>query len=264
MRIIGIIPARYGSTRFPGKPLAAILGKPMIAHVVERTRASGALAEVIVATDDARIAAAAREAGASVAMTPADLASGTDRVAWVARDRDADVIVNVQGDEPLLPEGAIEALVAPLVDDGAGGDVQMSTLAAPFQSFHEVLNPRTAKVVVNARGDALYFSRAPIPYRYDPGGAAGEDRDPARFLRHIGIYAYRAPFLQLFAATPPAPLEREEKLEQLRALHLGARLAVARVARGTVGVDTPEDLVQVERELLMASSSAVPAMEERS
>lgn len=259
MRIIGIIPARYGSTRFPGKPLAEIRGRPMIALVVENARRCRSLAEVVVATDDARIAAVARAAGAETVLTDFLFQSGTDRVAYVAKGRGADVVVNVQGDEPLLPPEAIDALVAPFIVDG-GDRLDMATLAAPFHERAEVDNERTAKTVVDDGGNALYFSRAPIPHLYGPVAGAA---DLSIYLRHIGVYAYRNEFLQRLAATPPARLELAEGLEQLRALAMGARIRVVRVERATIGVDTPEDLRAVEgflrgREETGAAADAVP------
>lgn len=255
MRIIGIIPARYGSTRFPGKPLAKIQGRPMIAHVVENARQARSLEAVVVATDDSRIAEAAAAAGAEVAMTPPELPSGTDRVAWVAAGRSADVVVNVQGDEPLLPGSAIDALVAPFASDPA---LPMATLAAPFHDLAEVENPRTAKIVLTASGRALYFSRAPIPFAYRPASPERRLGAPSDYVRHIGIYAYRGAFLAKLAATPPTPLELLEGLEQLRALHMGAVIQVVCLPHGTIGVDTPEDLARVEQ-ILSRIDMAAPA-----
>jgi 3-deoxy-manno-octulosonate cytidylyltransferase (CMP-KDO synthetase) len=226
-----IIPARYGATRFPGKPLADLAGKPLIAHVVERARAARGVDVVAVATDDERIAAAARAAGAEAVLTgPAR--TGTDRVAEAARrlePRPA-VVVNLQGDEPLIEPAAIEALVAAMSDPS----VRMATLARPLTEG-ELLRPHVVKVVTGATGDALYFSRAPIPHRREGG-----ESPLAR--AHVGIYAFREPFLQEFAVLEPGRLEGEEALEQLRALEHGHRIRVVQTRYGGFGVDTPEDL----------------------
>lgn len=243
-----VIPARYASTRLPGKPLADIGGRPMIQWVHGRVAASGA-AEVIVATDDERVAVACAAFGATVQMTSAAHASGTDRLAEVAARRgwqDADVVVNVQGDEPLLPASLVGQAAALLQSDAAA---DIATLAAPIDSLHEFLDPAVVKVVCRADGRALYFSRASIPWHRD--GAAGE-RGPQRefrgSFRHVGLYAYRVGALKRLAAAPPAPLEVAEQLEQLRALHLGMVIVVAEaVERPGPGVDTPADLERVRR-----------------
>ncbi|MFI4970213.1 MAG: 3-deoxy-manno-octulosonate cytidylyltransferase [Lysobacterales bacterium] len=249
------IPARYGSTRLPGKPLRLIAGVPMIAHVVARARAAGAT-EVVVATDDLRIGEALRDSGAQVVMTRAAHASGSDRLAEVAetlRWPDEAIIVNLQGDEPLAPVSGIRAVAAAL----ATGDVPMATLATPIASVHELFDPNCVKLVRDAAGHALYFSRAPLPW---PRDAFAGDRSalPAQmpFLRHIGIYAYRAGFLREFAALAPTPLERCEALEQLRALEHGYAIAVdIAVEAFPAGVDTAEDLARVER--ILAGNVAV-------
>lgn len=233
-----MIPARYASTRFPGKVLADIRGKPMVQHVYERACASRA-AEVIIATEDRRVEEAAKKFGATVYMTSAEHASGSDRIAEVAtglRWKDSTVIVNVQGDEPFIPPENIGQVAANLVQH----KVDMASLRAPILADKDVVNPNIVKVVVDAVEMALYFSRAPIPYRRD--AAAGS----VRYYRHIGLYAYRNGFLQRYTRTPPAPEEEAEKLEQLRALWLGARIhvAVAHSAPGA-GIDTPEDLARV-------------------
>jgi 3-deoxy-manno-octulosonate cytidylyltransferase (CMP-KDO synthetase) len=242
-----VIPARYASTRLPGKPLLEIAGRPMIQHVVERACASGA-DEVLVATDDARIAAAVhdpRRPGVPIAvMTDAALPSGTDRVAAVAQARgwsDATLVVNVQGDEPFLPEALIDQAVALLNRDAAAG---IATLATPVTSLEEFLDTNAVKVVVSRDGAALYFSRAPIPWTRE-GAPAGlpSQREFGGALRHVGLYAYRASVLQQVTRLPPSALEQREKLEQLRALEHGIRIAVAEcIERPAPGVDTPEDL----------------------
>jgi 3-deoxy-manno-octulosonate cytidylyltransferase (CMP-KDO synthetase) len=243
-----VIPARHASTRLPGKPLVDIAGKPMIAHVHARAVESGAT-EVIVATDDERIAAACASFAADVQMTSPQHASGTDRLAEVALRRgwqDDDVIVNVQGDEPLLPPVLVRQAAGLLA---AQPQAAIGTLATPIESLAEFLDPNVVKVVVRDDGLALYFSRAPIPWQRDgaPGGLATQTAF-AGALRHIGLYAYRAGALRRLAATPPSSLELAEKLEQLRALQAGLAIAVGRAAeRPGPGVDTPEDLERVRR-----------------
>jgi 3-deoxy-manno-octulosonate cytidylyltransferase (CMP-KDO synthetase) len=233
-----VIPARYASTRFPGKALADIHGKPMVQHVYERAIASGA-AEVIIATDDRRIEDAAKKFNAAVCMTSPKHPSGSDRIAEVALSlkwKDSAVIVNVQGDEPFIPPDNIAQVAANLIQH----KVEMASLRTPVMADADVANPNIVKVVVDAGDMALYFSRAAIPYQRDASDV------PAQYYRHIGLYAYRNAFLQRYTHTPPAPPEEAEKLEQLRALWLGARIhvAVAHSAPGA-GVDTPEELAQV-------------------
>jgi 3-deoxy-manno-octulosonate cytidylyltransferase (CMP-KDO synthetase) len=252
-----VIPARHASTRLPGKPLRAIGGRPMIEHVWRRAAASGAR-EVIVATDDARIEAACRAFGAQVAMTSPDHPSGTDRLAEVARAAGwgaDDVVVNVQGDEPLLPPANVAQVAELLVGDPAAS---LGTLATPIRSLHEFLDPNVVKVVVDARGRALYFSRAPVPWQRDgaPAGLASQSSH-AGALRHVGIYAYRCGALLRMAALPPSPLEQAERLEQLRALENGmtVRVAVAVEVPGP-GVDTEADLAAAEAALAVAAADA--------
>jgi len=230
-RIAVIIPARFGAQRFPGKPLAELAGRPLVAHVVERARRARGVDVVAVATDDERIAGAAREAGATAVLT-GDAPTGTDRVAIAARTLapSPDVVVNLQGDEPLIEPGAIEALVAAMSDP----KVKMATLARPLEAG-ELERPHVVKVVTDMSGDALYFSRAPIPHRR-AGGASPLAR------AHVGIYGFTTAFLYEFAALPPGRLEREEALEQLRALEHGHRIRVADTGYRGFGVDTPEDL----------------------
>ncbi len=241
-----VIPARFASTRLPGKPLADIGGRPMIQHVHEQVAASGA-AEVVVATDDERIVAACAAFGADVLMTSAAHRSGTDRLAEVAVRRgwrDTDIVVNVQGDEPLLPPSLVRQ-VAALLESDSGAD--LATLATPIESLEELLDTAVVKVVCRADGRALYFSRAPIPWQRD-GAATGlaSQRDFSDSWRHLGLYAYRVGALERLAAAPPAPLEIAEQLEQLRALQLGMAIAVGEaLARPGPGVDTPADLARV-------------------
>ncbi len=233
MRVVGIIPARYASTRFPGKPLADLGGKPLLQWTWEAARRCDALDAVLVATDDERIAEAARKFGAEVAMTRSDHPSGTDRLAEVARRLDAGILVNVQGDEPFLDPGTIAAVVRPLRDEPG---LAMSTACVLTRDAEEAADPNVVKVVLAANGDALYFSRLPIPWLRDAGTG------PATWRLHLGLYAYRRDFLLAFAAWPPTSLERSESLEQLRALEHGARIRVIEVSERALGVDTPADL----------------------
>lgn len=240
---IAVIPARLASTRLPDKPLADIGGRPMVVRVADRAKASGAL-RVVVACDDPRIADAARTHGHEALLTSRDHASGTDRIAEVvatllaagAIDRET-IVVNVQGDEPLI-DPALVAATATALD--AAGDCAMATACHPIVDDADVANPNVVKVVTDARGRALYFSRAPIPWIRD----ASTSHPPAR--RHVGIYAYRAGFVAAFAALPPAPIEVAESLEQLRALWHGHRIAVVETDTApAAGVDTADDLERV-------------------
>jgi 3-deoxy-manno-octulosonate cytidylyltransferase (CMP-KDO synthetase) len=233
MHIAVIIPARFGATRFPGKPLADLGGRPLIAHVVERAMRARGVSVVAVATDDERIAVAARAAGAEAIMT-GDAATGTDRVAVAARrlSPPPDLVVNLQGDEPLIEPEAIETLVAAMSSSGA----EMGTLARPLEDG-ESERVQVVKVVTDLHGNALYFSRAPIPHRR-AGGVSPRAR------AHVGIYAFTTPCLLRFAALAPTPLEQEESLEQLRALEHGIRIRVADTAYRGFGIDTPEDLAR--------------------
>jgi 3-deoxy-manno-octulosonate cytidylyltransferase (CMP-KDO synthetase) len=226
-----IIPARYGASRFPGKPLASLAGKPLICHVVERALQARGIDLVAVATDDERIAAAAARGGA-LAVMPGPARPGTDRVAQAARQPDPrpDIVVNLQGDEPLIEPAAVEVLLGAMSDPA----VEMATLARPLRDG-ELERPHVVKVVCSEVGDALYFSRAAIPHRRDGG--------PSPLARaHVGIYSFREPFLQVFAALEPGRLEQEEALEQLRALERGHRIKVVGTEYAGFGVDTPEDL----------------------
>ena len=240
------IPARYASSRLPGKPLAEIAGEPMIVHVARRAREAGA-AEVVVATDDARIARALAPLGVDVCMTAAGHASGADRLAECARLRDWEaqrIIVNLQGDEPLAPPAAIRAVAQCLHDSGA----PMATLAVPLTDSEALFDPACVKLVRRSDGDALYFSRAPLPWDRDRFAENRLDLIGDHWLRHVGLYAYRAEALQRFAAMPPGRLEQVELLEQLRALEAGWRIAVALSPVAIPpGVDTPTDLERVRR-----------------
>ncbi|MGH8371502.1 MAG: 3-deoxy-manno-octulosonate cytidylyltransferase [Gammaproteobacteria bacterium] len=246
MRFNVVIPARYGSQRLPGKPLADLRGKALILHVCERAQESGA-DRIVVATDDARIRDVCTATGIEVAMTRADHVSGTDRIAEVSGQlgwKDDEIVVNLQGDEPLMPGSAIRQ-VAELLD--AHGTTEMATLCTPIDTLAEFLNPNVVKVVADRAGNALYFSRAPVPWNRDGAQAGGASQQTwLGAMRHIGLYAYRAAVLRQLAATPTCELEQIERLEQLRALWMGIRIAVD-VARAVPGpsVDTAEDLSRV-------------------
>lgn len=250
MNFVVVIPARHASTRLPGKMLADIAGKPLVVHVAERARASGA-SEVIVATDHQSIADAVAGHGFAAVMTRADHPSGTDRIAEVAAQRgyapDA-IVVNVQGDEPLIDPASISAAASQL---GAHADAAIATLCCPLDEAAQLVNPNVVKVVLDKNGYALYFSRAPVPYARD-AFAAGITTVPHGLpaYRHLGIYAYRAAFLASYARLAPAPLEEFEALEQLRALWHGYRISVAVLpAAPHTGVDTAADLARVRTHL---------------
>lgn len=247
-----VIPARYGSTRLPGKPLLDIAGKPMVQRVWEQARSSGA-DEVIVATDDERIERIAREFGATVCMTDANHPSGTDRLQQVATLQgweDGRIVVNVQGDEPLIPPALIDQVAANLAEHSVAG---IATLCEPIESYAELTNPNAVKVVSDVNGLALYFSRATIPWPREPFSQDPGSMPQGQWYRHIGIYAYRTAFLHRYVAWAPAPLEQLEQLEQLRALYHGERIHVApSVEKVPAGVDTPGDLETV-RQLLRES-----------
>ena len=240
MKTIGIIPVRYTSTRFPGKPLHPIAGKPLVQHVVERCREAQSLADVIVATDDERIAVVAREF-CTVEMTRADHPSGTDRIAEVVARLDCDAVVNVQGDEPLIPAAVIDAVA------GALTDAEMTTAATPVSNISEYSDPNAVKVVVSIEGRALYFSRRTIPFVRDLAKVNPEQQLAAfPFLKHLGIYGYRRDTLKRLVEFAPSPLEQVERLEQLRALENGIGITVCTVNYDAVGVDVPEDVQRVE------------------
>ena len=243
MRIAGIIPARYASTRFPGKPLALISGKPLIQCVVEQCQKARLLNEVIVATDDARIADVARRY-CRVEMTRTDHPSGSDRIAEAAQRCDCDAVVNVQGDEPLIDPEVIDAVA------GALAQSEMSTAAAVIRDVAEYESPNVVKVVVNAAGCALYFSRRTIPYlREAASGSVDEQLAAFPFLKHLGIYGYRRETLLRMVGFPVSPLETAERLEQLRALENGIAIRVVQVNYESIGVDVPDDVERVENAL---------------
>ena len=243
MRLIGIIPARYASTRFPGKPLVLVAGKPLLQHVVERCQRASALEDVIVATDDERIRTVAARF-CRVEMTSPAHPSGTDRIAEVARRCDCDGVVNIQGDEPLMDPAVIDHVGCAL----AG--CEMSTAATPLRDPAEYDNPNVVKVVVSAAGRALYFSRRTIPYLRDAAARSVPEQLAAfPFLKHLGIYGYRRETLLRLVRFPVSPLEQAERLEQLRALEHDIPVRVVRVTYESVGVDTPEDVTRVEQML---------------
>ena len=236
MLIIGVIPARFASIRFPGKPLAPLAGKPMVLHVWEAARSAKRLDRVVVATDDERIAACVRAAGGEARMTSADAKSGTDRVAEVARSLPADVYVNLQGDEPLMPGENVDRAVETLLAASGRAIATLAIEASPEAGA----DPNTVKVAAAGDGRALYFSRAAIPY-FRSGAPA--------YRKHLGIYAFRAEALAEVAALPPSLLERAESLEQLRWLEAGYTIWVGEAAGDSIGVDTPADLQEAERRL---------------
>ncbi len=231
------IPARFDSTRFPGKPLALLAGKPMIAHVIERAIAAE-LGQVIVATDHQGIADVAREYGASVCMTRSDHESGSDRLAEAMADVACDVVINVQGDEPLIDPAAIRAVVSPFETQA---DLHMATLAHPIRHAADFDDPNVVKLVCNGAGHAMYFSRASIPFPRNQAALAASD-----MLQHVGLYAYRRDFLLKYSTLEPCKTEQIEQLEQLRVLHHGYPIAVTVGDFHCLGVDTPEDLKRAE------------------
>lgn len=234
----GIIPARYQATRFPGKPLFPILGKPLVQHVYERVSAAKNITEAIVATDDRRIFDAVQAFGGRVIMTSPDHPTGTDRLAEVARGLDCELVVNVQGDEPLMSPELVDRAVAHF---GAIPDFRMGSAMTPITVEEDIANPNVVKVVVSQTGRALYFTRHPVPYRRAQTGAP--------CYQHIGFYVYKREFLLEFAAMPPTPLERTESLEQLRALENGIPIHMLETDYQGIGVDAPEDVARIEWEL---------------
>lgn len=246
-RVIGVIPARWASTRLPGKPLAMIAGKPMIVRVAERVVLAESLDLVLVAADDQRIidvVEAAGIAGVRAVMTRVDHPSGTDRIAEAIGREPCDIAINVQGDEPLMDPALIDRLAQVMMS----GDWDMATAAAPIESAADLNNPSVVKAVFARDGQALYFSRSPIPYIRDEG----TDAEGAHW-RHLGIYAYRSDYLLRLVEEPPCALENREKLEQLRALYIGCRMNILKTDEVGIGVDTPDDVARVEA-LLAARS----------
>lgn len=242
MKAVAVIPARYGSQRFPGKMLADLGGKPLFVRTVERARQAGRLEEIWVATDDLRIARAAEREGIPVKMTREDHPSGTDRIAEAVADLDADVVVNVQGDEPFMDPDLINRLVERMAGEPG---LEMATASTPIRSEEELTAASVVKVVCSDTGHALYFSRSLIPFCRDVPPETVLSREI--YHRHLGIYAYRRSFLLELVRHPPHVLEDLEKLEQLRALALGAKIAVLQTEQPAPGVDTPEDLTAAMR-----------------
>src|ERR1035438_8815438 len=239
-KILGVIPARFASTRFPGKVLAQIGAKTMLQHVYERASLATYLSGVIIATDDDRVYAVARDFGARVRMTRSDHLSGTDRAAEVASAEPADaaeIVVNIQGDEPLISPAAIDAAILPLVHSP---DLVMATLKKRIEDPREITDPNVVKVVTNRSGDAIYFSRSAIPFAREKSGGTP-------YFKHIGLYVYRRSFLLAYPALRVGPLEAAERLEQLRALEHGFRIRVVETEYESLGVDTPEDLERVSK-----------------
>jgi len=235
-KVIGIIPSRYGAQRFPGKPLALIAGVPMIVRVVRQSRKAKRLSEVWVATDDKRIAGVVERAGAKAVMTPSSLKSGTDRIAYAVREQRVDIVVNIQGDEPVMAPQAIDAAVEVLQKDRR---ILMSTVVIPLSDKKEWLDPNVVKAVLGPKGDVLYFSRAPIPHPREGG--------MPKAYKHMGLYGYRPAWLQLMATLKPTPLELTEKLEQLRAMENGVLIRAAIRKVESIAVDVPADVKKVER-----------------
>lgn len=250
-RVAAVIPARFASSRFPGKPLVEIAGRPLVAHVVERCREAKLIGRVVVATDDERIARAAEAAGAESALTSPRHRSGTDRVAEVARALTSEIIVNVQGDEPTIAPEAIDGAVAPLLEDPT---IPMGTLMVRLTEPSELFNPNVNKVVVDSEGFALYFSRWPIPYRREAWQnifESGRERAAEwvasyAWYKHVGLYVYRREVLLELAGLEPTELEEAECLEQLRALAYGYRIKVTETEHDSLGVDTPKDVARLE------------------
>ncbi len=240
-RVVGVIPSRWGATRFPGKSLALIGGKPLLAWVVERARQAQCLDELLVATDDERIAAAARSFGATAVMTRSDHPSGTDRIAEAVARLPADIVINIQGDEPLIDPALIDR-VADVLAGPAEWD--MATAASPLDSAEELRNPDVVKVVRGLDGRALYFSRSVIPFVRGAGADAAPV--PGSHFRHVGLYGYQRPFLERLVKEPPCALEELEKLEQLRALAMGGRMVVLDGNATGIGVDSPSDVPKAE------------------
>ncbi len=249
---LAVIPARYASTRLPGKVLLPLQGKPIIQHVWERVRACPLVGDIVVATDDESVCEAVRGFGGLAVMTSPDHRSGTDRVAEVAAGHPAEVVVNVQGDEPMIAVETIRETVAPLLEDDA---ISMATACVGFKNADDLFDPNCVKVILDAEGYAIYFSRLPIPFLRQPGLTYESFRDIVtceplllkNFFKHLGIYAYQKDFLNIFVNLPESSLERMEKLEQLRAVEHGYRIRVVEVADDSVGVDTEADYQQLCR-----------------
>jgi 3-deoxy-manno-octulosonate cytidylyltransferase (CMP-KDO synthetase) len=251
MTVTAVVPARYASTRLPGKPLADIDGKPMIQWVYERVGRASLVNDVIVATDDGAIFDAVSGFGGKAVMTSPDHPSGTDRLAEVAEKVDSEIIVNVQGDEPLIEPSVVDACVRPMLE---GDPNPVVTPCTRIKSRSDLLNPNAVKVVMDVQGNALYFSRSPIPYDRD-GGPDTADLSERSFFKHIGLYVYRREFLLQYRRMERGPLEMREKLEQLRILENGHKIRVIETEYDSVGVDSPEDLARI-RKLVSAGAGA--------
>jgi 3-deoxy-manno-octulosonate cytidylyltransferase (CMP-KDO synthetase) len=241
---VAVIPARYASTRFPGKPLAEIAGRPMIEHVYRRAADARGIDAVVVATDDERVASAVERFGGIARMTGSHHRTGMDRIAEVARDLHCSIVVNVQGDEPLVDPSAISLMIDALRGDA---DLQMATLRTPIRLEEDYASPHVVKVVVGGNGDALYFSRAPIPFHRGGPPADLPHQGGIYAYKHLGLYAYRREFLMRLAALPQTALEQAESLEQLRALEHGHRIRAVETEHDSIGVDTPADLERVRQ-----------------
>jgi 3-deoxy-manno-octulosonate cytidylyltransferase (CMP-KDO synthetase) len=238
-KVVVVIPARYGSTRLPGKPLVSLVGKPMIQRVYERAKLAKQVNEVIVATDDERIVKAVESFGGEARMTRADHRTGTERVAEVAAHVDGDIFVNVQGDEPLLDPAAVDTAVSSLLEEPVAA---ISTVATPIKKPGDIMDPNVVKTVLDFDGNALYFSRAPIPWVRDTAS-----KTLVRHLKHLGLYVFQKEALLEYATLPQGELERIEQLEQLRWMENGWKIRVAEVEHDAVSVDVPEDVARVER-----------------
>lgn len=246
MKVIGVIPARYGSTRFPGKPLALLAGRPLVLHVVDRAREASGLDEFLVATDDDRIAEVVREAGAEVVMTSAQCATGSDRIAEAIAGRDCDIVVNLQGDEPDVNPAVIDQCIQALADDPECG---VATAMIAIRDKADFESPHIVKVVCDTSGRALFFSRAQIP---SPARLTGSQTAEPGFIwgmKHLGLYAYRTDVLRRFVAWPQTPIEKRESLEQMRLLENGIVIRVVETQWDSVGVDTPEELERLNASL---------------
>ncbi len=240
MKVIGVIPARFASTRFPGKPLKLIADKPLLQWVIEGSKTSTLINELIVATDDERIAALSEKCGVRAIMTDSSLPTGTDRIWAAIKDKNFDIAINIQGDEPLITGGILDTLVNSLLEHP---ESEMGTLGHPFHDQKDIENPNIIKIVLNQNNQAVYFSRFPIPH------SRVKEFSQDSNLQHIGLYGYRKAFLKKFCETPATALEINEGLEQLRALYLGAKIQVTSVEYETRGVDEPQDVLIVEKKL---------------
>jgi 3-deoxy-manno-octulosonate cytidylyltransferase (CMP-KDO synthetase) len=251
-RVLGVIPARYSSTRLPVKPLVELCGKPMIRHVYERATRASLLAGVVVATDHEKVAEAVRSFGGRVMLTPAELRSGSDRVAFAVRELvDADIIVNIQGDEPLIEPQMIDDAVRPLLSESG---IRVGTLVKKIVTAEELASPNVVKVVLDQEGYAIYFSRSPIPYLRNGTGIAHWLLSGG-YWKHIGLYVFRRDFLLEFARWPVTPLERAEKLEQLRIIEHGVKIRATPTEFDSIPVDVPEDVERVQQRMLALATN---------